>query len=231
MTKQDLAERLKLVLRIGGAGRVVRAVQDEEPGSRCDCRLELRGGDLVAIFGTAIWKDRHAVRQQDHVRVGHPVRSRNDGFIAGVHHRHDHVVNGLLRAGGDQYLGSRVVESVVAAKLGCDRVLQLRRSFDRRVTRKAAANRGDARVRNVRRRIEVRLADAQPDDVAPLRAQADDPPVQGDCRRGLYALDALRKDDGHGWGFPERSVAVILDDSHERHRPTLSTAGRLPAGG
>jgi hypothetical protein len=50
----------------------------------------------------------------------------------------------------------------------------------------------------VRRRIEVWLANAESDDVATFRPQAHNAAVEGDRRRGLYALDALREDDGHG---------------------------------
>ena len=126
----------------------------------------------------------------------------------GFDHGHDHVVDGLLRAGRDEDLGSRVLEPVVAPELGRDRVLELGGALDRRVTREPAADRRDAGIRDVHGRVEIRFADAKPDDVAAFGAQPDDTAVEGDGGRGLDALDALRKGDWHG-GFPRTQSGSV----------------------
>ena len=71
-----------------------------------------------------------------------------------------------------------------------DRVLQLVDPVDVRVAREAALDRVDARLRDVRGRIEVRLAGAEADHVLAFRLQAGGTGGDGERGRGLDALDA-----------------------------------------
>src|SRR4030095_4837731 len=103
----------------------------------------------------------------------------------------DQVEDRLLRAGRNQDLPALIVETVLALELRDDCVFQLGRAFDPRVARVAFANRLDARIRDVRRRIKIRLAGAETDDVLAFRLQLRDAAGEGDCGRRLDALDAF----------------------------------------
>ena len=192
------AEGLELGPRIRRAGRVARAVQDEEPRARRDRGLELGRRDLESTVDAGKYRDGRAVGDQHHVGVGHPVRRRDDGLVAGVEQGTAQVEDGLLGAARHEDLRARVLESVVAAELGDDRVLELVRALDCRVARVTAADRGDAGVLDVHGRVEVRLAGAEADDVLALGLEARGAAGDGERRRRLDALDALCESDGHG---------------------------------
>ena len=64
-----------------------------------------------------------------------------------------------------------VGDAVVALELRDDRVLELGDAVDGRVAREALADGVDAGVRDVRGRVEIRLAGAQADDVLALGLQ------------------------------------------------------------
>jgi hypothetical protein len=197
---QHRAQRLELRPRVGGTGRIARAVEHEHAGLRRDGRLELRRRDLVALFRAGVRRDRHAVGQQGHVGVGDPVRRRDHHLVARVDHRHEQVVDRLLGAGRHQDLRARVGDTVVALELGDDGVLEFRDALDRGVAREPVLDRRDAGLGDVRRGVEIRLTDPQPDDVVAFGFQFGDATRQGHGRRRLDALDALGELDGHGRG-------------------------------
>ena len=162
------AECRQFRARIGRAGRVAGAVQDHEPRARRDRSGELGGGDLETLFLAGRDNHRRAVREQHHVRIGHPVGRRDDHLVAGIEQRAAQVEDRLLGAVRHQDLRARVLETVVAAELADDRVAQLDGALDRGVTGVAGADRRDARLGNMGGRVEVRLAGAQADDVLAL---------------------------------------------------------------
>ena len=80
------------------------------------------------------------------------------------------VVEHLLAAGADDDLARLVVEPVLALELARDRGLEFGNAVDRGVLRGLAAlDRLDRRLLDVVRRVEVRLAGAEPDHVAARR--------------------------------------------------------------
>ncbi len=88
-------------------------------------------------------------------------------LVAGLERRHQRVVQHLLAAGADGDLTGLVVEPVLALELGADRLFQRRRAVDRGVARLAALHRCDRRLLDVEGRVEIGLAGAEADDVAP----------------------------------------------------------------
>ena len=160
-----------------------------------------RGVSLVTLRGRAVRRHRQAVGQQHHVRVAHPVRRRDDGFITRIEHGHAEVVDSLLGARAHENLVALVGDLIVALELRDDGVLQLDDAVDVRVTREALADRLDAGFGDVRGRIEVRLAGAQADDVLALGFQFRG--ARGDCEsgRGLDALNASASWMGTGEPF------------------------------
>src|SRR6185436_16516394 len=97
-----------------------------------------------------------------------------------------------------QDLVALVGNLVVALELRNDRVLELDDAVDVRVTREALADRVDTRVRDVDRRVEVRLAGTQADDVLALGLQFRGARGDGESGRGLDALNASAELIWHG---------------------------------
>ena len=156
------------------------------------------GGDLVALRRAGVHADRHAVGQQRHVGIGHPVGRRNHAFIARIEQRGAGIETGLLGPGGDQDLAALIGQAVVALELGDDGVFQFRRAVDRGIARDPLANGLDARICDMRRRVEIRFAGRQSDDVFAFGFELGGPGGHGEGRGGLNLLNALGK--GHGQG-------------------------------
>ena len=94
--------------RVGGAGRIAGAVEDQEPRPRRDRRLQLGGRDLVALLRAGVRTITGSPSASTHhVGIRHPVRRRDDRLVAGVEQRQAQVVDGLLRARGDENLLGR----------------------------------------------------------------------------------------------------------------------------
>ncbi len=131
---------------------------------------------------------RHAVGQQHHVGIGHPVRRGDDHFVAAVQQRLGQIVKALLAAAGHQNLLGLVAQAVVALELGDDGFLQAGRAVHRRVFGEAGVNRLDGGVLDERGRIEIRLAGAQTDYILAGRLEF---VGLGGHRQGRRRFDAL----------------------------------------
>ena len=198
--QEHVGKRTPLGARVRGAGRIAGGVDEQQARLRRDRRLQLPRHELVALRCGADGRHGQAVGQQHHVGVAHPVWCGNDGFITRVEHGHAEVVDSLLGARAHQNLVALVADLIVALELRDDRVLELDDAVDVRVTREAFADRLDTRVGNVRGRIEVRFAGAEPDDVFALGFQFRG--ARGDCESGRR-LDALNASESWlGTGEP-----------------------------
>ena len=198
VAQQHLAQGRQFSAGVGGAGGVGRAIQQQQAGARRDGRFQLGRRELVASLRARGHDDRHAICQQHHIGVGHPIGRWNDSFVARIQQGGAEVIEGLLGATGDQNLLARVIETVVTPELGDDGVLQFRGAIDAGIARLALANGGHTGIRNVGGGIEIRLADAQADDISARRLQLQHPGGEGEGGRGLDALNALGDGDGHG---------------------------------
>ena len=141
---------------------------------------------------------RRAAGQHHDVGIAHPVGRRDDHLVAGIDGGHQRVEQHLLAAGADRDLRGLVVQPVLALELGADRLLELGNAVDRRCTWSCRRlDRLDRGVLDVVRRVEVRLARRQPDDVAALGLQRHGLVGNGD---GGGRLDAVERvgDETHG---------------------------------
>ena len=198
MLEQHFAERTQFGARVRGTGRVAGRVQQQQARLRRDRRFELAGRDLVTLRGGGIRRDRQAIGEHDHVRIGHPVRRRDHGLVARIEQGHAEVVDRLLRAGGDQDLRAVVGQSVVPLELRDDRVLEFRDPAHIRIAREAGAHGGDAGIGDMHRRIEIRLTRAKADDVLALGLQFRGARGDGEGGGRLDALDAAGDGYVHG---------------------------------
>ena len=163
---QHVGQAFQLGTGIGRARRVAGRIQQHPLGLRRDRRLEVLGRDLETVGFDAGNENRRALGQQHHVGIGHPVRRGDDHLVARIERRHEGVIDNLLAAAADDHLLRLVVEVIVALELVADRLAQLQRAGDGRVFRLARVDRGLCRRLDIVRRIEIRLAGAEADDIA-----------------------------------------------------------------
>jgi len=82
--EQDLAQGLELTACVHRSGRIARRIEDEPACPRRDRRTKRSGFELETLLGRARHDDRLASLECHHVRIGHPVRGRDDHFIPGI---------------------------------------------------------------------------------------------------------------------------------------------------
>jgi len=168
LAPEHLREGLQLIEGVGRARRVRGAVEDEGLGPRGDGLPELFRRQLEAFRLRGVDDDGRGVGQQHDVRVGYPVGRRDDHLVAPSEEDLGHVVQGVLRPGGHDDLGSPVGEAVVPAELFDDGVLELVDAADRGVLREPLLDGADGGGLDVVGRVEIGLPRAEADDVAPL---------------------------------------------------------------
>src|SRR5262249_43436418 len=204
MLDQNLTKGAQLGTRVCGSGRIAGTVQQHQTRLRRDGSGKLAWGDLVALRHAGERHDWQPVSEQHHVGVRHPVGRGDDRLIARIEHRHAEVEERLLGPGGHQDLRALVAEGVVALELRDDGVLQLIDPLDVRVAREATADRVDAGLTDVCRRVEIGLSGPQTDDVLALRLEAGSTGGYRERWRGAGALEAARSGarDWNSWKLP-----------------------------
>ena len=197
MAHEHVGHRLELGLGIGRAGRVRRRVEDDPLGFRRDRLLQVFRLHLVAGRHGGDDLDRGAAGEQHHVRIAHPIGRRDDHLVARIERGDQRVVQHLLAAGADDDLRRLIVERVLALELARHRGLQFGHAVNCGIFRRLAlADGADRRQLDVVGGVEIRLAGAEPDDVAARRFQRTRFIRNGDGRRRLDAHDLVR-DEGH----------------------------------
>ena len=132
---RDLGDRRQFGRTQHGAGRIVRRVQHQRPGARCD-RTPQRVD--VEREAAAVGHQRHhdplGAGHRHHRRVGVVERLDQDHLGAGLDQTEHGRGDRLGGADGDQHLGRRVVGDVVLPlALSGDRLPQRRNADARRV--------------------------------------------------------------------------------------------------
>ncbi len=124
------------------------------------------GPKLEAIFGEAGDFHRHAACQRHLRLVGDKAGSGDDDFIAGVEQGSHGQVQRFGYPHADDELRLRVVgHPIQAVKVRRKRLAQLQAPGIGGVVRLPAIEGTHARLQNVLRGLEIRLADAQRDDI------------------------------------------------------------------
>ncbi len=165
--REHVGERRKFSACIDGARRVVRTVQDEQPGPWTDCLLQLFGGELEAAFDRAGQCPRPGLGELGDRRVGNPVGRRHQDFVARIEQCQAGAVERVLGAAGRDDFRGCIVESVLAREL-CDyRALECRRAVNRRVMRLAGGKRRRGGLADEFGRREIGFAYGEIEHVAP----------------------------------------------------------------
>ena len=87
----------ELLLSIDGARGVARRANHEELRARRDGGLELFGRNLKVLLDGGLHEHWRSAGEEHHLRVAHPVGSRYDDLVAGIHKRHHSARHALLR--------------------------------------------------------------------------------------------------------------------------------------
>jgi hypothetical protein len=160
-------QAVDLRLRRHAAGRVGRAVQDDQARCRGDARQHGLGGETESLrlgqrdghrLGAAV-VDQRAVDGKARIGV-EDLRAR----FAEHEHGEEH---GDLAAGHDDDTAGIDLDSEPLVEVGGDRPAQGGDAVGRRVAVVAVAQRLDARLDDMRRGLEIRLPDTEINDTAP----------------------------------------------------------------
>ncbi len=201
------ADRLDLLRRVDGAGRVRRRVEQQHLGARGPRGLQLLDGDQVTGRLVGGHHHRNTARQGDRLGVGGPVRRGQQDLVARVDQGLKRLVDGLLAAIGHQHLTGLHGVVGIAPGLRGDGLAQLRQAGRRAVAvvlRVGAG--GDGGVHDRLRRREVRLAGAEPDHRSAGRLEG--------LRLGVHGQRGGLADPADPRGDPRLGLLVCLRCGH-----------------
>lgn len=193
--EQHLGEGAEFAGGVGGARGVVGGVEDDPARRVGDRRFQPLWRELESVGLGAGDDDRCAVVGEHHVRVGHPVRGRDDDLVAGVQGGRQGEVDDLLRPAAHGDPVHRVAQPVAGVQLVGDGGAQLRSAVDGRVLGLAAPDGLDRGGLDVVGGVEVGLADSEVEDLVALRLEFAYALGGGSAGRGLDAVDPLG--EGH----------------------------------
>ena len=167
----QLCDLHQLAAGIDAAVGVGGAVEDDGLGLFVDVGAQHLGGDDEVVLLAAVHHHRHAAGHAHHLGVAQPAGGGQQHLVAGVDQRAQGGEDHLLCAVGDDDLGGIVGHAVVAEEFIADLCAQIHGSGHSRVARDARVDGEFARVVDVLRGAEVRLAGAKGDHVHALGAQ------------------------------------------------------------
>ncbi len=150
------------------AGRVVRVTQHEHLGVRRPRRFERVTGQYELVVRGGRNRKRVAARKRDARNVRDVRRLRNRNCVAGIDKRAHGEVDGLARSGSHQNLAIRIVLQIVSLDVVGNRLSEVSPPSIGGVGRFPALQRVDCGGAGGPRRGEIRLSDAQRDDVVSL---------------------------------------------------------------
>ena len=191
--------------RHDAAGRVGRAVDDDQPGARRYLVQDLGGAEREA--GAFVERDRYRRRagKTDHALVDREAGVRIKDFGPGLAEHQDREKHRDLAAGDDKHPVGRDFDPVAAVEIGGDRLAQLRDTVGRRVAVMAVGQRLAAGLDDVLGGREIGLADAEIDDRAALRGQ------RVGARQDLES--SLGAEDAHAPGHLQHSRFLLTSPS------------------
>ena len=208
------------------AGRVGRAVDDDQPGAIRDLGEHLLGREREAAL--LVERDRHRLgaAELDHRAIDRKARVRIHDLGARLAEHGDREVHRDLAAGHDHDpVGVDLDAAILRDVLG-DRLAQRQDAVRRGVAVMAVGQRLLRRGDDVLRRREIRLADAEIDDVATLLGEPVRPRQHFEGTFGAEPVHAFR--ENHSW-LPVRAFASFLRTAHIAQAARLASAGsRLP---
>ena len=90
--QNNVGNRGEFLAGVNRAGGVVRRVQNQQLRSRRNRLFQFCGGHFVAVFGLGFHKNAFRAAILRKFGISHPVRRRNDNFVALFRERGDGVI-------------------------------------------------------------------------------------------------------------------------------------------
>ena len=149
----------------------MRRIDDDQLGAVGHQRVEFVRVEAEVLLLAQMQRNRGRTGEVDHRLVDREAGVRVDHLVARADQRQDDEEHDRLAAGRDDDPLRTDVDAARAADVVGNRLAQLGNSGGRGVVRLSGPQRLDARLDDVRRRVEVGFADLQMDDAAPLRLQ------------------------------------------------------------
>ena len=153
--------------------------------------FQLLRADLEAGVCAGFDDHRRAFGNLDHVRIGYPVRCRNDRLVTGVQGGKCQVEKTLFASTAYQDLVGFIIQAVVPFELRNNRFFQGRRTIHSRVFGLAVVDGLDSGLFDVIGGVEVRLASAEADNVLAGRTKSAALLVTARVGEGLIACTRL----------------------------------------
>ena len=188
---------LQIGLRNDAAGRVLRGVEDHEARALAEQCLELGGVEAESALLAERQRHRRRAREAHRRLVDREPRIRVDHLVArttGCEHREEEK---RLRTGGDDDVLGIDRDAARVGKRPGRRLAQDRKPCRLAVVRLAGTNRGDPRLGDMRRRLEVRLADLEVDHVTARCLERACPGEDGERPLGAETADGRRNRRPH----------------------------------
>ena len=166
MVHAEFCDRLEILARHDRSCRIVRERQNQDLRLRRVSGLEFLECQLELIFFLHLDNHRHAACQNRTRFIGNVARLRNDDLISRIEHRTQRDIDRLGAADRNHDLLVRIVDDIVQfVLLQRDLIAQRLQTGIGRVESTSLFQRIDAFLADVPRRLKVRLADAQRNDL------------------------------------------------------------------
>src|SRR5262245_4591253 len=190
-------QALHLCGRHRAAAGIVRAVENNQAGLGCDLRQHLLGGKGKLVLFTEADRHRLGAGVLDHRAIDGKSRVWIHDLDAGLSEHQDREEHGWLAARHDDDAVGVDLDAVPAPKIGGDGLTQRQNALRRRITMLTIAQRLDGSIDDVLRRFEIRLANAEVDDILALALQFGGACQNLECRFGPQPLQ-IRHELQHG---------------------------------
>ena len=177
----DLRERFDFCLAVNGTRRVAGVVQEDclgLCGNRC---LQGFGLDLETVFYFGAYNHRLSAEPLDEFGVSHPVRCRNNDFVAFVYKGCERIEDGVFGSARHDNLFRLVVQTVFFFQLFGNGLADFENAYGSGVAGLAFANGLAGGILNRRRCRKIGLAGPQAYDILAVGNHLLGQGVNGDC--------------------------------------------------
>ena len=180
----------KTVHRTSGVGRTAK---DDCLRARRDGSCQLLGSNLEILLDGGFHKYGFSVCQTHHVGIAHPIRRRDDDFIARIHHREQHVAHRLFGTIAHHNLRGLVVQSIFTFQFSANGLTKIKITRHRTIARPVVGNGLLPSSLDVVGRVEIGFTHREVDDVDALSFEFGTLLRHCQCGRGSKTIETIGK--------------------------------------
>ena len=168
MLEQDILECFQFGCTVNRACGIAGRTQNDGTCAWCDGLFQLLWSHLEILFDGGWDSHRSAFGQKHHLRITHPVGSRNDDLIALVDQSHNGITYALLGAIAAENLAGQIVQSILILEFCHNGLFQFWITRHRRVSGPVVLNSSNGSCLDMVRCIEVWFSHAHVDNIHSL---------------------------------------------------------------